>query len=144
MKAATMICGISLAMLLLFQFSSGTPSWYNSYHNAKHVYPRPRPPARKCDRHPCQNGGRCIEKPAAPDGYLCNCPYDYSGSSCERWVGRPFHCAGIGNRPDPKICPSTAFYSCVGSAGWLMRCDIGTWYNPASKRCDWKHEVRCY
>ena len=104
-----------------------------------------RRPLRGCDSRPCRNGGICHNKPSRPQGYYCNCKYDWNGYNCEIWVGRPFNCAlkRNGNFEDPFQCPAPHFYQCAGSAGWLSRCDTNLFYDVSTDRCTWRSDVKC-
>ena len=133
------------------QFGHGNvcqcPRGYGGHRCETRIGGPPAPPhgGNPCDGRPCQNGGVCHKKPALPQGYFCNCKYDWDGYNCERWVGRPFDCRpdGDGDYKDPRSCPASHFFKCAAGQGWLFRCDVNTFYDENLGACTWRNQVRC-
>ena len=128
MNAGNMICFTTATQLLLVFFitTAQGENWRK----------------RSCAAEPCLNGGYCIDKGVR--GHLCNCPAEFTGHSCESATIPPVNCAHLphGDHADPLKCPSEIFYKC-GGGGWLMRCDIGTFYNAQSNSCLFRDQVKC-
>lgn len=134
MNAGNMICVTALTLFLIGIFitsAHGAPQWWSQE-------------KRSCASKPCLNGGYCIDKDRSERGYLCNCPAQYTGHSCESRTRSPVNCAfrRHGNYPNPTECPSENYFACTGG-GWLMRCDIGTFYNARSNSCLFIDQVQC-
>ncbi|XP_066985998.1 basement membrane-specific heparan sulfate proteoglycan core protein [Macrobrachium rosenbergii] len=82
--------------------------------------------ASMCTLNSCNNRGQCIDNPALPHGYTCNCIDGYSGHNCE---------------VEPGVCsiiqPCRNGGACIGSGDvYSCRCPLGF----AGQHCE--HDVQ--
>ncbi|XP_033631406.1 protein crumbs homolog 1-like isoform X4 [Asterias rubens] len=77
-----------------------------------------------CASHPCKNGGICT---AFPNAYLCRCPEDYSGVTCEVLISSQDQtaCASMPCVNGECVSTGPAQFTCMCPAGWRgSNCDL--------------------
>ncbi|XP_071802496.1 uncharacterized protein [Asterias amurensis] len=77
-----------------------------------------------CASHPCKNGGICT---AYTNAYLCRCPQEYSGVTCEVLISSQDQtaCASMPCVNGECVSTGPAQFTCMCPAGWRgSNCDL--------------------
>lgn len=98
-----------------------------------------------CYSSPCQNGGFCAERRTNTNGFVCNCPYEFSGSVCDIPTTPGVNCALLfdGDYEDSSVCPSESFFRCKDHKGWLQKCEDGKFFSRERAACTFRWNIRC-
>ncbi|XP_078075229.1 LOW QUALITY PROTEIN: uncharacterized protein LOC144497660 [Mustelus asterias] len=97
----------------------------------------PLPPGRRCvsvinncKSGPCRNGGTCVLTVNTPFGFLCKCPPDYSGGTCDNYNScnaRPCRNGGVCVSGRCVCQPGFSGTDCSAPRGG--RCTVGSCRN---------------